>query len=719
MDLKELVPSELNPPLNASLVTNSSGLDNLSHFLKHTNVFGYDLETPPESVFHKRKIRTIQFGDKDAQFVIDLLAFAGSPERLSEQGGRTAPEWAEDIVKTIRPALDSNAFLKVGVGLEFEYVQTLWCLGIRSWHFYDCLLVEKVLNCGKVDFFAKNFWGMEDMSARYLKIKVSKEYQKSFDLCTPLSQGQIEYAALDTRIPLALMKAQSATVASLKVERVVQIENNAVPAFGDMHLNGFYLDRDAWMEQVSAQRAQHIENVKELDRHFIPVVGTKERPVFDLAALEAAWRDEKDKTQRAENRKAYQAACRAIKEWDKESAKYEGEAAINYSSNDQLLKALRQMGFGEKKLKNTDDKSLSKHSDKPVIRAIQNYRESKTSLTRYGEKFLDYIDPVTGRIHANHNQIGAETGRPSCTKPNLYNIPKKNQYRHPFKARPGYKMLRTDESGAELRILADITKDPVWIAAFENDWDVHSIVTQMMKPEEWEAGTEDGCEFVKSKQKCECKVHLKMRDDIKATNFGVAYGMEVYALAARLGVSLEVADALLKLWRKKNKHVNDGLTKLGNDGKMKLQARTYSGRVRFFNKPTWEKANEIAIERAKERGKSAIGSGDVSKVYYSMYGAIERESKNTPIQGGNADIIKEAMGCGFDKNGKPFMWHLLPQYNAELVNHVYDEVDIEAPDETVDGCQVMVEDCIERAGAEFMTSVVMKAESKISEKWTK
>jgi DNA polymerase-1 len=719
MDLKELVPSEMNPPLNVTLVTDSSGLQLVADFFKRVDTFGFDVETNVAPVFHQRKLRTIQIGNRDEQYVIDLLAFAGSPERLLGQGGRAAPDWAEEIVKTLRPALDSNKHLKVGVNIEFDYVQVLWCLGIRSWHFYDALLVEKVLNCGKVDFFAKNFWGMDDMAARYLKIRVSKEHQKSFDLSTPLTTEQVQYAALDTRIPLALMKAQAGPVASLKVQRVVQIENNAIPAFGDMHLNGFYLDREAWMEQVSAQRAQHIENVKELDKHFIPVVGRKERPVFDLEALEKQWRDEKDKTQRAENRKAYQAACRAVKEWDKESTKYEGQAAINYSSNPQLLKALWKMGFSDRKLPNTNDKTLSKHSDKAVIKALQAYRSTQKSLSTYGEEFLKYIDPVTGRIHANHNQIGAETGRPSCTKPNLYNLPQDACYRHPFKARKGYKFLTTDMSGAELRILAELSKDPVWIEAFAKNWDVHSIVAEMMHPEEWAKGTEEGCEFAKYKQKCNCKVHKKVRNDTKACNFGVAYGMSEWALAGRLGISGEEADAILRLWRKKNKNVNDCLTKLGNDAKMNLHARTFSGRARFFNKPTWEKANEVAIERAKEKGKATVNSGDVGKVYYSMFGAIEREGKNSPIQGGNTDVFKLAVGCGFDPDGKPYLWHQMPTYGAELVNAVYDEVDIETPEETAEPCSVAVEDCIRRAGAEFMTSVVMEAESHLSDKWEK
>jgi hypothetical protein len=45
------------------------------------------------------------------------------------------------------------------------------------------------------------------------------------------------------------------------------------------------------------------------------------------------------------------------------------------------------------------------------------------------------------------------------------------------------------------------------------------------------------------------------------------------------------------------------------------------------------------------------------------------------IQGTNVSIAKLAMGCGFDSNGKPFMWHLLrqPETEGELQNFVHDE----------------------------------------------
>jgi DNA polymerase I-like protein with 3'-5' exonuclease and polymerase domains len=211
-------------------------------------------------------------------------------------------------------------------------------------------------------------------------------------------------------------------------------------------------------------------------------------------------------------------------------------------------------------------------------------------------------------------------------------------------------------------------------------------------------------------------------------NFGVAYGKEAYALAEDLKISVETAQELLAIWRKSNSKVQAFLTNSGNFAKMNLCARTFSGRLRFFEKPTWELAKKRALEDA-EKFKRTPQPRDVNKKYGSMFGSIEREGKNTPIQGGNADVTKTAMGAGYDKNGNPFMWHLLPNYDvvgedgevrrATLINHLYDEFVVQCPTETAAACMEMMGDCILRAGAEFMTKVQMTYEGKIDECWSK
>ena len=990
--VKPLVIADLKPALSPTLVTDQDGLNRVADFFRRVKVFGFDTETNITPSFVRRKVRTIQVGNRDEQYVIDLLPFAGSSQRLhDEQGGKKTPAWAAPVVDTLRVALNSRDHLKVGANLQFDYEVMVWCLGVRSWNFYDVQIAEKVIYAGQVNFFQEGFWALDDLVARYCHLKISKEEQKSFDLETPLTEAQIAYAALDTRLPLAVMAGQKAVIETAKLGRTVKIENDAVPAFGEIHVNGVLLDVPSWNAMGDETRIKHTENVAVLDKFFIPVVGRKQDAdkwsEEALRRLESVWRDETDRALRAVARKAYQAAGKEHRTWLEKSPKMEGQANINYGAGEQVLQALYKLGFNRKNLSSTNDKVLAKHSDKPVIRALQDYRETKQIIKSFGEGFLRHIDPDTGRVHSTFNQMGAETGRTSSSNPNIQNIKKEKKWRACFKARKGRKTVSTDMAGAELCIMADDSGDETWIAAFENGWDLHSVGAEMAEPEKWAACTLEGCAFASRKVKCSCPVHLKLRDDNKATNFGVCiaegqevltdmgmfpiedvpitakvwdgvafvnhsgviyqgvkdvidydglvatpehnvwledgrkvsigsaasslarprlavtevegnpvrfthdsvgqdshgsesgpsslctvfnlrsslrgvgaehferedeklsemlqaevqrrsarcstwrslrrhvaalhkpwklfleelrwegyrkqvqnertvyflrtedpssselqrcryrqnkqrrtlrtgkpsfshaegkpsepkkarvydilnagprhrftvagklvsncYGMEEAALAAKLHISKEEAGKKLARWRVVNGGVHKYLTASGQTAVQTFCAHDMVGRRRLFAKPDWKRAAAIAREREAEDAKKAgrqprvVDSRMVGGVYYAMFGSIEREGKNMRIQGTNASIAKLAMGCGFDKDDKPFMWHLLPGCDAELQNFIHDEFVAEAPDDKAESCAAIQRDCILRAGAEVLSRVKMLSASRVGDCWTK
>jgi DNA polymerase-1 len=730
---KPLVVAELNPPLNVILVKDSADLRLVDDFIKGCSTFGFDTETNVVDDFTERVVRTVQIGNKEQQFVIDLLHFAGSTEDLRRQGWFTPPSWSIEVVRTLRSGFESGSHLKVGVNTQFDYEVLKFGLGLRTWNLYDCKMVEMLIHCGKVSLFAPDFWGMKDMLLRYAGLQMSKELQQSFDLSSELTQEQIEYAGLDTRLPLAIMGAQSPVVKRDRLERVARIENQAIPAFGDMHLNGFYLDKEEWLENVEKNRIQHLHNLEVLDKYMIPVVGDRSCPNIDLAPLEYAWKNEDDKVIRAQNRQAYQAARKQLSTWEKQSVKWEGQAAINYGSPAQILAALRKMGFGEKALPNTNDnvlKTLAQESQKtpveqcknPVIRALQNFRETEKISDSYGASYPDdYINANTGRVHSKINQIGADTGRTSASSPNVQNIMKGSNWRRCFKPRPGYVMLTIDMSGAELRIMAELSGEQTWIDAFSKNWDVHSVGAEMMYQDRWRAGADEGCPYVAAHQKCDCKAgHKTLRNNSKALNFKIAYGGA--DLSESLNITKKESDEILRLWRKANPTLDKYLNDSGRSAAMNCESRTFSDRRRLFNKPTWEKAKELAIERLLEDKKDplTVNSDLISRAYKSLFARIERQGKNTPIQGGNIDIAKEAIGTGVDKNGAEYFWHRLEtEFKSYLVSFVHDEFVIEAPADKAQEVMDMVKDCVRRAGAEFMSSVTMECEGAIAECWTK
>jgi DNA polymerase I-like protein with 3'-5' exonuclease and polymerase domains len=606
-ELPLLIPEQMAPPMNPTLVVDGAGLDKVSKFLSRVvldpgpaqSAAGLDVETDIQANFLEQRLRTIQLGNRDEQYCIDLLAFAETEERMkSQQGFRKTAKCFEPIVNTLRPFLDSPCLLKIGHNLQFEYEMLSWNLGLYVWNLWCTYTVEKLHYAGLVPFKRSGFWALDDLIARYMAKKIDKTLQGSFDLKTPLTPQQVMYSCLDTRLPLGLYFMQRKRAVDERYYDVCQIENNYIPANGDMHVTGFRVAQDKWRVLADEATAKHKEYIKELDTHFLQLVGPKKLPAENLLELEQKWRaladrgpeeleyhnqakmagqilskkqewrakrDELEDARLLLKKKAgeeYKEASKYATWFKKEGAKMEGEACIVYSSPKQLLEALKKVR-GLKDIEDTNDKTLSKlEKEFPIIKAVSNYRTTEKQISSFGENLLDFVNPITGRLHSRHDALGAETGRMSSSKPNLQQIPKDPRYRACFVVQPGFKMGTLDFDGCEVRIMTEESGDPAWIEALNNGWDIHSVVAEKMQPEEWaKAAVADACAFVAAHAKCECPEHKHIRNNSKSINFGLAYGLTALGLADQLNITEERAQALLNLWHASNPVLSAALKK--------------------------------------------------------------------------------------------------------------------------------------------------------------
>lgn len=134
-----------------------------------------------------------------------------------------------------------------------------------------------------------------------------------------------------------------------------------------------------------------------------------------------------------------------------------GYEEINLDSNAQIADLLIRQGVPLTKLTPTGDLKVDKWTLEPfeeqhsVVAVLSEYRQAT--------KFLStYLGPMQGRdvVHPNYWQIGARTGRMSCSNPNLQNIPVRSgpEVRQMFVPREGRCLLVADYSSIELRLLA-------------------------------------------------------------------------------------------------------------------------------------------------------------------------------------------------------------------------------------------------------------------------
>jgi DNA polymerase I-like protein with 3'-5' exonuclease and polymerase domains len=549
--LKPLVLADLNPKMNATLVTDDSGLRLLAEWVAYKKTTDkvpmvcLDTETNVVNDFWYRYVRTFQIGDRDRQFVIDLLPFAGSEENLrATQGhyGKNCGDTYKKIFEILEPILCTNNFIKVGQNLEFEYSVFHWNFGYRIWHLYSTDMAERVIRAGTIPLKKMAEFSMAAISARYFGIIIDKSKQESFDLKTPLTEEQVLYAAFDVRMPLAIRQAQVNLMTVDQLLTTAQIENDAIGTFKDMHLVGQNIDDARWLKRIENVLSRRKDELKILDEAFIPIVGLKTEQVDEekLAKLEDLWsngyetaspkelelaalkRQEKDKLKKAEfsallkeeEKKRKEAKAQARKnfsELSKEKTKYlhnlekcEGDAYLNYDSQPQMLEALRKLP-GMRGIQDVTDDTLLRFNDRPLIKTLRKFRKGKKDTGTYGVQWTQrwvtkaskaegWRHPGDGRLHCIFNQLMAETGRTSSEKPNGQNLPKDDDVRACFICDPTDPVtgeenciVTIDMSGCELRIIAVLAKAQTWINAFNKGWDVHSVSTEVLYPEKWPA----------------------------------------------------------------------------------------------------------------------------------------------------------------------------------------------------------------------------------------
>ncbi len=302
----------------------------------------------------------------------------------------------------------------------------------------------------------------------------------------------------------------------------------------------------------------------------------------------------------------------------------------------------------------------------PIVGDVLQYRFLTKLDSTFVEGLLKQRD-AEGRIHTRFMQCVAATGRISSIEPNLQNIPVRTpegrEIRKAFVPSEGNVLIGADYSQIELRLLAHISGDEGFIAAFNNGEDVH-------------ARTAAEVFHVPLSE-----VTGEQRSAAKAVNFGIVYGISDFGLARNLGISVSTASGYIKRYFERYPNVKRYLEDSVQTAKKKGYAETLFGRRRPL--PELNASN------------------------YNVRQFGERVAMNMPIQGTAADVIKMAMvrvDRALREGG----------FRARLVLQVHDELIVDTPREEADRVAELMRDAMENV-ASF--SVRLVAEAKCGESW--
>jgi len=482
---------------------------------------------------------------------------------------------------------------------------------------YDTMLAEQLINLG-LSFKKAN---LEALVYKYVGVNMTKEPRNTFaDYEQKFEEYQLDYAINDV-IPLHLIKDLQATaLRQEELEHAAELEFDFLIPLCEMELNGISIDSDKWniiMGDVDKDRLE----IKAIIHEMLSSVESQ-TTLFNVPML-------------------------------------------NVDSNSQLKEALNKYGI---ELENTSQPTLSKFAGIPIIDAILDYRKAEKLMSTYAQSLLDKINPITGRLHTDFRQM-VSTGRLSSSNPNLQNIPKKQKYRSCFVAAEGNSLITCDMSSAELRILGNLSRDPVFLECFKNNIDLH---------------TRSASEIFKVPMHA---VDESMRDACKALSFGLMYGLSKFGLARRLKISESDAQSLINNYFNVFKGVKKYLDKSATDAVMKGYSLSISGRRRYYSRP----ANDHP---------------DRDKIINS----IKRQAMNAPIQSANADTIKKSM---------VYLVERLKNYDAKLLLSVHDEIIIESANECVQEVGKIVSQSVVDGFNSYFSLITMESTPLIGPSWLK
>jgi DNA polymerase I-like protein with 3'-5' exonuclease and polymerase domains len=123
----------------------------------------------------------------------------------------------------------------------------------------------------------------------------------------------------------------------------------------------------------------------------------------------------------------------------------------------------------------------------PVFEWVLQYRQQDKLINTYLESLRDNPDE-NNELRVQFNQTGTSTGRFTAPAGEVsqgyggvpfHGIPGESVMRKCFVARPGFLMVKCDYAGQELRIVTNLSNEPVWMKEFlEGTGDLHTITAR-------------------------------------------------------------------------------------------------------------------------------------------------------------------------------------------------------------------------------------------------
>lgn len=555
-----------------------------------------------------------------------VSSFGPAPQQL----------YPAEVFKALEPLMFGTGRTLVGHNLVFDLTSVAKYYGGRfpTGPYFDTMIASFLY-----DNRNKNKCGLDDCLKRefgYEMVKgVGKEVEKyAFSVVA-------KYAYLDAKYTFMLWKRLIEKLEEGNLTNVMKLEMGVLEVLCHMKLSGAPIDTEALQEL-------HDQLVIDIEKARSDVYKAAGR-VFNMNS-----NPEKQELlygKKEDGNQALKPKILTLKGKQKDMAGLPLELS-DYSVSADALEPYRDT--------NPLVKALLEYSDlnKLMTTYVVPYQGGEVTRTTAGKTKVEQKESllISGKIHCDFVQHGAETGRFSSRNPNLQNVPAPHTahgkaIRNLFYAPDGYKLVVADYSQIEPRVIASMSEDPIMMKNYLEGGDIYTTVGDTMGVDR-KAG--------------------------KVLVLAMAYGVGPDKIAAQIGCTVTEAKTLLTDFSKKFNSVNRYRVKVVGSTRIKGYVSTILGRRRYLP--------------------------DINSRDFGFKSSAERQAFNTRIQGSAADIIKLAMIRAQE---------MIPS-QSKLILTVHDELVTLAPDNLADETAEAIRSAME--GIQ-MLNVPLIADVKVVQRW--
>lgn len=630
------------------------------------NVVELDTETMGLDPYTK-ELLTVQLGCADFQVVIDCTSVD---------------------IHLFKEYMENPQRIFLGWNIKFD-LKFLYHQRIIPMRVYDGYLAEKLLWLGYPA-------GMHEMSLKaasinYLGVDMDKSVRGKI-IQTGLTEDVIVYAAGDVSYLGKIRDKQLIELEKKGLLKAIDFENEFVKCLAYIEYCGAKLDVDKWKIKMAT----------------------------DLNNLEKYEAELNEWVEESEYSSKY---CSVNIQGDLFNGfDTKPRCHINWASSQQVIPLFEELGLNLKVLdnktkhykKSVDIKVVEPQASKsPLIPIYIKYKKAAIIVNTFGQKFLNLINPVTGRIHANFNQLGTDTGRLSSTEPNLQNLPHDAQTRACFVSDKGNRWISADYSGQESYLMASMANDEAMLDELINgSGDLHSLTAKMVFQQ-----------IPRDMPLKDIKKNFKdLRQEAKGYEFCFNYGGQDSTLIRNYGLDAKRAKEIYENYMSGFA----GLKRYQDFRRVDVMRKGYI----LLSKITGHKAYIYDYDELK-RQMEKQDDPDFWAYYREMKqenpecdtvqgvrrlarrkAESEKQSINYPIQAAGALCFKLASIKLFNwllKNGLLF--------KVKYCIPVHDEINLEAPDEISEEVADILVKCMVSAGKPFCTRAHLGADVEIGDHW--